>query len=202
MNRLLVLGVAAAAALMLLHRPPAPAAAIVPAAIARPPVAQHFRKGHPFAAASAGSVVYVAGAVRRPGLYTVAADARVNDAIARAGGFTVLADDAAVNLAQRVTDGEEIRVPRTGEILPAAARSRGASRKRRSAPPAPVDLNAADAAALASLPGLGATLAQRIVEYRAANGPFGSLDELADVSGMTQRRIDAISPYLTINSTQ
>ena len=199
MNRLLVFGGAAAlAALLALHRPPAPAAAIV--AGTPPPLSQTSRKGHP---AAAKSVVYVAGAVRHPGLYTVAASARANDAVSRAGGLLAQADAAAVNLAQRVTDGEEIRVPRLGEALP-AARRRSTARKSRASRPAPpdraIDLNAADAAALTSLPGIGPTLAARIVEYRRINGPFASLDELADVAGMTQSRIDAISQYLTLRS--
>ena len=113
------------------------------------------------------------------------------------------ADAASVNLAQRVTDGEEIPVPRLGEAPPAAPR-RSTARKSRATRPAPpdraIDLNAADAAALTSLPGIGPTLAARIVEYRRINGPFASLDELADVAGMTQSRIDAISQYLTLRS--
>jgi competence protein ComEA len=60
-------------------------------------------------------------------------------------------------------------------------------------------LNAADASALASLPGIGSTLAERIVQFRELNGPFASLDELADVAGMTQRRIDAIEPFVTLH---
>lgn len=200
MNRLLVLGGAGVAALLLLHRPPAPAAAIA-AATAAP--SQHFRKGHPSANAAPRCIVYVAGAVRRPGLYTVASDARANDAVMLAGGFTPQADSAAINLAQHVADGEEIRVPRIGETLaPATPRSHTTARKHRVRPSAQIDLNAADAAALASLPGIGDTLAQRIVEYRTVNGPFASLDELADVGGMTQRRIDAVSEYLTVRSVQ
>lgn len=200
MNRLLVLGGAGIAALLLLHRPPAPAAAISTTAAA---TSQHFRKGHPSASAAPKSVVYVAGAVKRPGLYTVASGARINDAIALAGGFGAQADDAAINLAQRVTDGEEIRVPRIGEAIASAGpRARSTARKPHAPPPAQIDLNAADAAALASLPGIGDTLAQRIVEYRTVNGPFASLDELADVSGMTQRRIDAVSQYLTLSTTR
>ena len=60
-------------------------------------------------------------------------------------------------------------------------------------------MNAADASALASLPGIAPTLAARIVEYRRVNGPFASVDELADVAGMTQRRIDALLPFLVLH---
>lgn len=200
MNRLLVLGAVTALALLLaLHRPPAPAAAI---AIATPSASQTFRKGHPAHTAAPQSVVYVAGAVRHPGLYTLGANDRVYDAITRAGGMLPQADAAAVNLAERVSDGVEIRVPRSGEATPAPTRR---SRTRKAEHPVAVtaiDVNAADAAALASLPGIGETLAARIVEYRSLNGPFASLDELADVAGMTQRRIDAISPYLRVNGAR
>jgi competence protein ComEA len=147
--------------------------------------------------------VYVVGAVPHAGLYRVAASARVNDAIERAGGLRADADPAAVNLAERVSDGEEIRVPRVGESPPSV---RGSKRKRPRAriaalsPSEPIDLNAAGANELASIPGIGPTLAARIVEFRRVNGPFASLDELADVAGMTQRRIDALSAYVTVGS--
>jgi competence protein ComEA len=133
-------------------------------------------------------------------LYRVPAGARVNDAIQRAGGLRAEADPAAVNLAERVSDGEEIRVLRLGETgAPARKSTQRAARKALPAA-APIDLNAADAQALASIPGIGPTLAARIVEFRRINGPFASLDELADVAGMTQRRIDAMSAYVTVGS--
>lgn len=201
MKRLLVPALAAVAVLLALRRPapPPPIASVTPP---KPPAAQRPHKGTSFAPANA-SVVYVVGAVTHAGLYRVAAGARVNDAIERAGGLRADADAATVNLAERVTDGEEIRVLRVGEAAPAAVH-RPVRRKRNalvSAPPAaPVDINAADASALATIPGIGPALASRIVEYRRINGPFASLDELADVAGMTQRRIDAMSAYLTVGS--
>jgi competence protein ComEA len=91
---------------------------------------------------------------------------------------------------------------RAGETAAAQPRSsRSRARKRpagASGTISAIELNSADAATLASLPGIGATLAERIVEYRNINGPFASLDELADVGGMTQRRVDAVSPFLTL----
>ena len=196
MNRLLVLGgVGTAVLLFALRRPPTPAAAITVA----PAMASHtFQKGHPAHASAPETIVYVVGAVRHPGLYSVSGDARVNDAIVRAGGLLSAADAAAVNLAERVQDGTEIRVPRVGESTPAPSRSSRARKPKAVAPEGSIDLNAADAQTLGSLPGIGGTLASRIVEYRDINGPFASLDELADVAGMTQRRIDAVSPYLRV----
>ena len=140
-------------------------------------------------------VVYVAGEVMHPGLYRVPPGSRANDAVQKAGSFARAADRAAVNLAEVVQDGEEIRVPRTGESVP---RARKTARKKNARVRMSVDVNAASAAELAQVPGLGETLAERIVAYRAENGPFASLDELADVSGLTPRRIDALAQYLVV----
>lgn len=118
----------------------------------------------------AGSVVvHVAGAVDAPGLYTLAGGARVADAIAAAGGEADGADLDALNLARVVMDGEQVRVPLTGE--PASADGR-------------ININSADAATLDGLPGVGPVLAERIADYRDANGPFASVDALDDVSGV------------------
>jgi competence protein ComEA len=130
-------------------------------------------------------------------------NARVTDAVERAGGLRPDADPAAVNLAERISDGEEIRVPRNGEATAPRRRSKRKTDRTRAVSPAPIepiDLNAADANQLASIPGIGPTLASRIVEFRRVNGPFASLDELADVAGMTQRRIDALAAYVTVGS--
>lgn len=199
MKRLLVLVLVAAAALLGLRRP-APPPAIAAAAPIKSPASQHFHKGKPSLRKTGDAIVYVVGAVAHSGLYRVAAGARVNDAIARAGGLRADADAAAVNLAERVSDGEEIHVLRVGEIASPAQHNRRKSAKPAAPPLEPIDLNAADASALSAIPGIGPTLASRIVEYRRINGPFASLDELADVAGMTQRRIDAMSVFVTVGS--
>jgi competence protein ComEA len=158
-------------------------------------------------APAAQAVVYVAGQVVRPGVYTVGADARAAAAIARAGGMRSDADTTAVNLAARVHDGDEILVPAQGAPgPPRSPRRRTTGPRRRShgrrghaparRPDALVDLNRADAATLATIPGIGAGLAERIVAFRSANGPFGSADELLDVSGITDRRLEALLPYV------
>ena len=163
------------------------------------------------------TLVYVAGAVAHPGVYAIASDARAQDALAKAGGATRDADLVAVNLAAHVADGDEIAVPRQGEAparssaRPAHRRTTGAGRRsrrrpRRDAPDADaaasepvqlVDINTAGAPALAKLPGIGPTLAERIVEFRTLNGPFASVDGLADVAGITPQRLDALAPSLT-----
>jgi competence protein ComEA len=165
-------------------------------------------------ATPAATIVYVAGAVVHPGMYTLAADARANDAVTKAGGFTHDADTVAVNLAAHVADGDEIAVPHLGDAPPASARAhhRASGRsakhkkrgKRRRMPPADdasgsmVDLNRADAASLEAIPGIGPALATRIVEFREVNGPFPTIDALADVEGITPAKFDAMAPYLTV----
>ncbi|UKJ65823.1 helix-hairpin-helix domain-containing protein [Cellulosimicrobium cellulans] len=133
-------------------------------------------------APSGGVVVHVVGQVATPGLVTVPADARVADALEAAGGATAEADLAALNLARTVADGEQIVVPRPGEAVPAV--DSGPSPAAGTTAGAAVDLNAADAAALDALPGIGPVLAERIVAWREENGPFTTVDELGEVSGI------------------
>ncbi|MBS0024676.1 ComEA family DNA-binding protein [Microbacterium paraoxydans] len=122
--------------------------------------------------------VHVLGAVERPGLYVVGADARLVDALAAAGGTTDMADLAAVNLARRVEDGEQIVVPAVGATVPGAAAVPSDGR---------IDLNTADAAALETLPRIGPALAARIVTWREENGRFQSVDDLLAVPGIGEK---------------
>ena len=150
------------------------------------------------------ALVYVAGAVRRPGVYRLAGDARVRDAVALSGGLRPDADPVAVNLAAHLRDGDEIVVPVLGAAAPpkrAATRPYQTRRvhgpRRHASPPAGlIDLNTADADMLATVPGIGAGLALRIVAFRESNGAFASPDELLDVAGITDRRLDAILPFV------
>lgn len=144
-------------------------------------------------------VVYVVGAVKRPGLYRLRGGDRDSRAVALAGGLTAAADAAGVNLAQRAADGEEIDVPASGAVAAPHSRAhRGGSRRHARATPAPasVDVNAADEGQLASVPGIGRAIAARIVMLRSREGNFASLDELLDVAGMTQGRLERARPYL------
>lgn len=150
---------------------------------------------------SAQALVYVAGAVFRPGVYRLAPGSRVGDAIARAGGLRPDADPVAVNLAAHVADGDEIAVARVGETIRATGKrtqTRRAKTRSLNNPPSPVALNAANAETLAGVPGIGPTIAARIVSIRNAEGAFTNYDELLDVAGMTAARLDRARPYLTI----
>jgi competence protein ComEA len=149
----------------------------------------------------AGQVaVHVAGRVRRPGLVRLPAGSRVQDAIRAAGGPTSGADLDAVNLARKLTDGEQIRVPAPGDPvppLPPDAAGPGASGGPGGAPSAPLDLNTATVEQLDTLPGVGEVTAGRIVAYRTAH-PFTTVDELLEVPGIGQRRYDQLKDLVTV----
>lgn len=125
--------------------------------------------------------VHVLGAVEKPGLYVLDLDARLVDALAAAGGTTTDADLAAVNLARVLEDGEQV-------VVPAAGAAGGAPG---SAAPPPgddrIDLNAADQAALETLPRIGPALAERIIAWREENGRFTSVDDLLAVPGIGEK---------------
>jgi competence protein ComEA len=123
-------------------------------------------------------VVDVAGAVRRPGLYSLHSGSRIDDAIAAAGGATRKAQLDAVNLAAPVADGEQVVVPRRGPAGVAVASPAGSS------PSAPLDLNTATLEQLEALPGIGPVTAQKILDYRQEHGAFHSVDELQGVPGI------------------
>jgi competence protein ComEA len=128
-------------------------------------------------------LVHVLGAVVRPGLVELAAGARVVDAVAAAGGFTAEADPAGVNLARPIVDGEQLVVLAIGQVPPPAA-SGGVPDGSNASADGMVHLNTADVAALDTLPRIGPALAQRIIDWREANGPFTSVDQLLEVAGI------------------
>lgn len=186
-NRLLLACIAVVAGVALLLWSRAPAARVAPAARAA---------SFPAAAPSVGvpAVVHVAGAVRRPGLYEFPAGARIADAIETAGGALRAADLGALNLAEPLVDGAQIHVPVKGS--PAAA-APGSPSSAPSATPT-VPLNAADTAALETIPGVGPVTATAIVEHRERIGSFTSVDELLDVDGIGPATLEAIRPYVTL----
>ncbi len=156
------------------------------------------------AATSSGSgplvVVHVVGQVRRPGLARLPAGSRVADAVGAAGGARPKADLAALNLARVLVDGEQIHVPKHGEVVsaapPAAGPSGGGVGGEGSG--ALVNLNTADLAALDTLPGVGPVLASRILDWRTEHGRFASIDELAEVSGIGPKMLAQLTPKVTL----
>ena len=149
--------------------------------------------------ASAGAtgivVVDVVGQVGRPGLVSLPAGSRVADAITAAGGATPEADVSLLNQARLVIDGEQIRVPRPGEVIAAAP---GAAGGAGGGVGALVSLNSADLATLDGLPGVGPVLAQRILDWRSEHGRFTSVDELGEVSGIGDKLMSQLRPRVTL----
>lgn len=148
----------------------------------------------PSPTATAAVFVHVAGWVRNPGVYELRAGERVIDAIDRAGGPRRGADLNALNLAALVADAQQVLVPRRGAAPPraggAVTSSSGEGQK--------INVNLATAEELETLPGIGEVLAQRIIEHREKNGPFGSVDQLLEVSGIGESRLEDISDDVTV----
>lgn len=140
--------------------------------------------------------VHVAGAVKRPGVYTLQAGARVHAAVDAAGGVRPGADAGALNLAAPIVDGERVYVPTVGETVPPGVTS--ASPAGSSPPAAPVDLNQATIAELDTLPGIGPTTAQAIIDHRTANGPFATVDDLEAVRGIGPAKLEAIRALVAV----
>jgi len=136
--------------------------------------------------------VYVSGAVHHPDVYTLSQDSIVKDAIEAAGGPTEEADLERINLALPVTDGQQVHVPRQGEDNPPVQPPSG-----QPAAGGKVNINTADSAALESLPGIGPSLAQRIIDHRQAHGPFDRIEDVMEVSGIGDATFEGIQDLIT-----
>lgn len=125
--------------------------------------------------------VHVAGEVKKPGLYKLKEGARINDAVDAAGGFTDNADKDSLNLAKLVEDGEQIMIPSKGGAESAAGSSSSSTNNGK------ININTADLATLQTLNGVGPSTAQKIIDYRNANGKFKSIDDLKKISGIGEK---------------
>lgn len=154
----------------------------------------------PEAVAKSGRQVYVhvGGSVHRPGLYQLADGSRVFDAVRAAGGATDDADLDSLNLASKVKDGDKILVPMRAE--PGADPPPGGAPPAGGAPAAGglVNLNTATIEQLDSLPGIGPSTAQKIIDYRTEHGGFRSVDELMEVSGIGPAKFEELKARVTV----
>ena len=140
-----------------------------------------------------GIWVYVCGAVRSPGVYFVAEDARVFEAVDMAGGFLPDAREDAVNLAELMTDGERIFVP---DFSGAGADGLSMDVDGAAVSSGKVNINRADVSELMTLPGIGESKAQAIVSYRQEH-PFQSIEEIMNVSGIKEGSFEKIRDLIT-----
>jgi competence protein ComEA len=140
------------------------------------------------------ALVHVAGAVRHPGVYKLRDGERIQDAVRRAGGPRRGADLDAINLAAKVADGQQVVVPRRAAAGAAVASTApaGANGEAAAPPQAPVSLNTATAEQLDTLDGVGPATAQKILDWRRANGGFRSIDDLGEVPGIGPKRLAAL----------
>ena len=154
--------------------------------------------------------VHVIGAVPRPGLYEFAEGARNQDAIDAAGGLLSSANVDAINLAALLSDGQQLNIPYLeGQALAEESTSLelpgSSGNNETSTPESPlstdgelININTATLEEFDSLPGIGPTIAQRIIDYRTENGPFSAIEELMDVSGVGPATFDEIKNLITV----
>ena len=170
--------------------------------------------------------VYVCGAIRHIGVFRLAPGSRVVDAVTQAGGLATDADPEAINLAEPLVDGMKIDVPKKGarpstysfdggsatyDVASTGASNTGSSSHRtthhRSSgrsgasklqPGQTVDVNTASESELERLPGVGPSLARRIIEYREANGPFATPDDLQNVSGIGPSKFAKMEAFVRV----
>ncbi|AMX82833.1 competence protein ComEA [Geobacillus subterraneus] len=142
-------------------------------------------------------VIDVKGAVAKPGVYEMPADARVRDVIARAGGLTNEADAARVNLAAKVHDEMMIYVPAKGEAA-LAPETAGAAPEAGTESGLQVAVNTATEEELMQIPGIGPTKAKAIIAYRDEHGPFQRVEDLLKVSGIGEKTLEKLKPYLLV----
>lgn len=140
-------------------------------------------------------VIYVSGAVNKPGVFSIAVTSRVLDAITVAGGLTPQGDVSKVNMAQIVKEGMQIHVPeKPAELSNENKGQQGANTKDGGK----VHLNTASKAELDVLPGVGPALAERILEYRQTHGNFKNIEEIKNVKGISEKKFEKMKDKLEL----
>jgi competence protein ComEA len=172
-----------------------PSGAIAPAGSSPAPVAGSGSAAATASASAAQLIVDVTGLVRQPGVYQFPSGARVVDAVERAGGALPKADLSLLNLAAPLVDGQQVVVLKEGATPVVAPGTTGGTSVSTGGP---INVNTADAATLETLDGIGEVLAGDIVAYRDEHGPFTSVDQLEDVSGIGPSTLEAIRDQVTV----
>ena len=140
-------------------------------------------------------IVHITGAVPRPGVYALPEGARVQDAISAAGGFLADAEKSGINLARVLEDGEQIDIPYTeGASIVLATPGLEVITTNTEL----ININTASQFELETLPGIGPTTAQKIIEYREENGPFATTEAIMDVSGIGPGTYERIKDLITV----
>ena len=155
-------------------------------------------------------IVYVCGAVSEPGVYELSFGSRINDAVIAAGGFSEEADTTYVNLAAEISDGAKLRIPTLveteeikgkGNVLSEEFYSfdkTGLDVETKSVNSGLININSATEEELTTLPGIGDSIAARIVKYRQQNGKFNSIEDVMNISGIKDKLFSKIKEYITV----
>jgi competence protein ComEA len=152
----------------------------------------------PSASPSVVLIVDVTGAVHRPGVFEFQPGDRVIDAVERAGGARDNADLTLLNLAAPLTDGQQILVPKKGAATASVPGTTGGVPGSSGSTGALVNINTADEATLETLNGVGPVLAAAIIQYRTEHGPFASVDQLDEVSGIGPATLEDLRSQVTV----
>lgn len=199
-----IIGIIVAVLVMVLSRPIRPAAIEIqaPQPTAPLPTAAPLPTETP-----AMLHVYITGAVSVPDVYELPPGSIVKDAIVMAGGFTAEADEVVVNQALRLQDEDHIHVPAVGETaeVPTIIRSEivvpvDAPDDSGGAAGTLININTASKGELESLPGIGPSLAQNIIDYRETTGPFETIEEIMEVSGIGEAKFGAVQDLITVGN--
>ncbi|MCD8052907.1 MAG: helix-hairpin-helix domain-containing protein [Lachnospiraceae bacterium] len=142
--------------------------------------------------------VYVCGCVAAPGVYALPVSARVQDAVEAAGGFDEGADTEYWNLAEPVSDGEQIRIPTLSESESMEERAVSEAAAAEETASGLVNLNTATREELMTLTGIGEAKADAILAYREENGAFASIEEIMNVSGIKEAGFEKIKDQITV----
>lgn len=144
-------------------------------------------------------VVDVRGEVEKPGVYSLPAGARLQDAVNASGGFTEQADLSQVNLAERLQDGDVVSIGGVAQ-LEGTSDAAGPKGVAPTAGTGKININTATIAELDTLPGIGEVTAKRIIEFRETQGPYRSIDDLVHVQGISTRTITKLRDLITVGS--
>jgi len=146
------------------------------------------------------TVIYVdvKGEVHHPGVYQMKAENRVKDLIEAAGGFTPLADDQKLNLAQLLEDQMVIVVPKKGEEVNSEVAQAPTSQKKEVGKEGKVNINTATVEELKTLKGIGEKKAEAIIEYRKKNGSFKNKEELMKVRGIGKKLYESFQERVIV----
>ena len=194
---LLALGLITAGWLLLRARPVALASPADVLTVAAP--TQTAASATPSAAKSASTiVVHVLGAVRDPGLVKLAENSRVQDAIDAAGGLTHRADPGELNLAQPLSDGQQVVIGTTHDPAGEVREQQGSGTSGGSAATGALDLNRASKSQLEELPGIGPVIAQTILTWREQHGRFTRIEELQEIDGIGPKTYSQIAPHVRV----